>query len=259
MSASTIQGRFAKALLDPRSPTPRGVSAWNGSDPRARFAVYRNNVVASLVGALAEAFPVVNALVGEEFFREMARIFVLARPPRSPVLFEYGDLFPDFVAAFEPARSVPYLADVARLEAARVRAYHAADVDPARPEVLAGIDPSILLDVMVTPHPSASVIASPHAVFSLWAAHQGVLDIGDVDPFLAEDALVMRPGMEVEVTRLAPGAATFLCCLMDGGSLGSAAQSAIEAEPRFVLADAIHALLATSFVATFHIPGGDRS
>ncbi|MCZ8102634.1 MAG: DNA-binding domain-containing protein, partial [Burkholderiales bacterium] len=220
MSASTIQGRFAKALLDPRSPTPRGVSAWNGSDPQARFAVYRNNVVSSLVDALAEAFPVVEALVGEEFFREMARIFVLARPPRSPVLFEYGDLFPAFVAAFEPALSVPYLADVAHLEAARVRAYHAADVDPAGPEILAGIDPSLLLDVTVTPHPSASVIASPHAVFSLWAAHQGALDIGDVDPFVAEDALVMRPGVEVEVTRLAPGAVTFLGSLMDGGSLG---------------------------------------
>jgi len=34
--------------------------------------------------------------------------------------------FPAFIAAFEPARDVPYLADVARLEDTRTRAYHAA-------------------------------------------------------------------------------------------------------------------------------------
>jgi hypothetical protein len=38
--------------------------------------------------------------------------------------------FPDFIEQFEPASSVPYLADVARLEMLRVRAFHAADADP---------------------------------------------------------------------------------------------------------------------------------
>ena len=71
-----LQPDWAAALLDPERPAPPGLRAWNGSDPARRFAVHRNNVVASLVSALADGFPVVQALVGEEFFRAMAAVFV---------------------------------------------------------------------------------------------------------------------------------------------------------------------------------------
>ena len=60
----------------------------------------------------------VRLLVGEEFFRAMAQIHVRAHRPRSPLMFEYGDELPDFIAGFPPAADVPYLADVARLEIA---------------------------------------------------------------------------------------------------------------------------------------------
>ncbi len=48
----------------------------------------------------------VEKIVGEEFFAAMARVFVMKRPPRSPLLANYGDDFPAFIAAFEPARTV---------------------------------------------------------------------------------------------------------------------------------------------------------
>lgn len=68
------QSAFAAALLNPDLPCPGGLSTWNGSAPATRFAVYRNNVTVSLVDALADTFPVLQALVGEEFFRAMARV-----------------------------------------------------------------------------------------------------------------------------------------------------------------------------------------
>lgn len=46
----------------------------------------------------------------------------------SPLMFEYGDDFFDFVAGFAPAKGLAYAADVARIEAAWSRAYHAEDV-----------------------------------------------------------------------------------------------------------------------------------
>ena len=49
----STQTAFAAALLDPDLPPPDRLIAWNGSDPARRFAVYRNNVVVSLVDALA--------------------------------------------------------------------------------------------------------------------------------------------------------------------------------------------------------------
>ena len=109
------QSGFVRALLDPTLPAPPGLATWNGSDPALRFAVYRNNVVVSLVAALADTFPVVRELVGADFFTAMARLYVAEQPPSSPVLAHYGDGFADWLAQFEPAANLPYLADMAPL------------------------------------------------------------------------------------------------------------------------------------------------
>ena len=112
--------------------------------------------------ALGTRFPATSRIVGEEFFNAMARVFVIAHPPRSPLLMTYGDDFPDFIADFEPAAELPYLADVARLEAARTRAYHAADavlLDPAA--VAATIGQEALGAVRFALHPSARRSSAP--------------------------------------------------------------------------------------------------
>ncbi|MGH6845671.1 MAG: HvfC/BufC family peptide modification chaperone, partial [Methylocella sp.] len=48
----TWQGDFARALRDPDLVVPRGVTAHNLDAPQERFAIYRNNVMVGLVGAL---------------------------------------------------------------------------------------------------------------------------------------------------------------------------------------------------------------
>src|SRR5262245_42138387 len=74
---------FAAALLDPDRPVPAALTAHNGVHPRKRFAVYRNNVVVSLINALRTRFPATEAILGAEFFFATARSFVAAHPPRS--------------------------------------------------------------------------------------------------------------------------------------------------------------------------------
>ena len=82
----------------------------------ARLRIHRHHVAHSLGSALAATFPTVHALVGEAFFRAMAQRFVGQTLPEQPVLAEYGADFPAFVAGYEPAASLPYLADIARLD-----------------------------------------------------------------------------------------------------------------------------------------------
>src|SRR5450830_2078243 len=108
---------FAAALLAPDQACPDGLFSSNGADSASRFAVYRNNVHGSLINALASAYPVTLQLVGDEFFRAMAGCYVQANPPSSPVISAYGATFSSFIQGFEPAASVPYLADVARWNA----------------------------------------------------------------------------------------------------------------------------------------------
>ena len=92
-----------------------------------RLDIYRNTFLLTLTRALRLCFPVVQKLVGEEFFEGAAQIFVAEHPPRSAWLDQYGSAFPDFLHAFSPAESVPYLSDVARLEWAVSGALHAPD------------------------------------------------------------------------------------------------------------------------------------
>jgi len=227
----SLQSTFATALLAPECPAPDGLRSWNGSDPAQRFAVYRNNVTVSLVDALADTFGVVQRLVGEPFFRAMAREFVRAQPPRSRVLATYGQAFPDFIANFAPAASVPYLADVAQLEMLRVLAYHAADAQPVALNALQRLlaDPQQLAAARFQLHPSVQLLASPFAVQDLWDAH---LDAGEptgLDPDHAQCVLVFRHEQTVAAQALDPATWRFYQALQQGHTLADAAERAVEA------------------------------
>lgn len=247
---------FAAALLDPAHPCPAELRAWNGSDPAARLAVHRNNVVGSLIDALAETFPVVQQLVGADFFRAMAGVFVRRAPPRSRVLAHYGQDFPSFIALFEPAQSLPYLADVARLEAARVRAHHAADAEPVSADAvgLALASGERMGELRAVCHPSVSTLASAHAVVSLWAAHQGDGDVETVDVDAPECAIVLRTGLDVLVLRAPDGAAAFVQGLLRGQGLADAVACAVDVAPHFDLTAALSLLLAHGALTSLHLP-----
>ena len=233
---------FCAALLNAGSPCPEGLCSANGADPESRFAVYRNNVQRSLINALADSYPVVMQLVGEAFFRAMAAIFVQGQPPQSPVMSHYGEDFADFIAAFEPACSVPYLADIARLEHLRTRAYHAADAEPVRPEqITAALSaPQVLSELRFELHPSVHLLDSAYAVVAIWAAHQQEATLAGIDITREQHALVLRNGLEVEVFALEPGASTFIRHLIEGQPLLAAAENS----PPFDLAQTLGLLIA---------------
>ncbi len=252
------QADLAAALLDPAHPGPVGLRSWNGSDLAQRLAVHRNNVSVSLVDALAETFKVVQALVGETFFRAMALEFVRRAPPRSVVLSRYGDGLPDFIAQFAPAASLPYLAEVARLESLRSQASHAADAPVLR--ALESTVQAALQDAARASrlrwrlHPSAAVLDARHAAVSLWAAHQGLLLLEDIDPLQPEAALVVRPEMDVLVLRLPPGGAVLAQGLLLGLPLGDAAPAAPAADARFDLVANLALLLEHGAVCAIDLP-----
>jgi len=239
-----FQQDFARALRDPDLAVPQGVASHNSDAPQDRFAVYRNNVMVGLAGALNARFPVTRKIVGEDFFKGAARLFAAAHPPRSPLMMFYGDGFPAFLAGFEPAREVPYLADVARLEAARTRAYHAAGADPLTPAALCGVALDPLAGSRFTLHPSVEIVASTYPIVTIWSMNSGEMDLAPITDWRGEDALVSRPGYDVEVRRLPSGAKTFLQSLTAGNPLGAAAEAALAANASFDLAVNLAALFA---------------
>jgi hypothetical protein len=237
-----LQQAFRAAVLDPAAAVPSGLAAHNGLAPARRFAVYRNNVTVGLAGVLESRFPASVRLVGEEFFRGLATIFVRAHPPRSPLLLRYGDDLPAFVEDFEPAREVPYLADVLRLEIARSQAYHAADAEPASLDALSVLAPERLGEAKAMFHPAARLLRSPYPVATIWQMNS-VGEARPIEDWRGEDVLVTRPRLDVSVQILPPGGHAFLAVLRDGGPLKAAAEAAFAEAPDFDLSAALVALV----------------
>lgn len=246
-------GDFTNALVNPDLPTPKGVIGPGGAKADKRFNVYRNNVTVGLVNALVDIFPAVHRLVGDAFFRQMARIYVQAERPRSPLLFEYGGTFPQFLETFAPVKHLSYLADVARLERQWLDAFHAADSPVLEAQDLAAVNPEDLPQARFTRHPAAHVLRSSFAVVSIFSANRSGQSLADIDPDAAEDGLVSRPHHDVEVRQLPPGAAVFLTMLMDGETLGQAASQAADEAEGFDLATAISGMLEAGIFARISI------
>jgi len=241
------QRDFSVAILDPALPAPHGLVGPDGEPSSRRFAVYRNNVTASLTEALRNAFPAVCRIVGAEFFTAMARAYIHSDPPRSPILHDYGACFPRFIAKFRPAASLPYLADVARIERAWTEAYHSPEAARLEAAAFASIETDQLPHIHLVVHPSARIVASRLPALTIWRMNVGDGVPAQVDLAAGgEDTLIIRPMAEVEVRSMPPGGAKFLKALVRGRSIIAATTAAVTTDARFDLAANLAELIGAS-------------
>lgn len=227
MAAEPVaSGAFAAALLDPARSIPDGLAMGAGGTNSRRFAVYRNNVMVSLTDALASIFPTVQNLVGEEFFRAMARLYVRAHPPRSPLIFTYGGDFAVFISAFPPASDLPFLADIARLERLWLDSFHSADSRSLEPVALATIPPDNLGQLRFNLHPATRILRCHHAAATIVNRDRAGEPLTDVNPMQAEDVLVTRPAFDVKIHPLPPGGYGFFKGLIERQTFAEACEAA---------------------------------
>lgn len=255
--STTYPRVFAAALRDGAQPAPAGLRTANGSDPGLRFAIHRNNVVVALVEALAGTFDALRAVIGAAAFADMARDYVAAHPPRSPLLLEHGEGLADWLEACALPPSWQHLPDLARLEQARLRAYHAADAEPVSRQLLGQRlgDPAALPGSRLHLHPSVRLVRSRHAVVSLWAAHQAGTELGAVELDAPEAVLVLREDDDAVVVPLRPGTAAFIALVLEGRDCAAASAGAA-ASPDFDLADAFAVLVGRGAIVGWSLQGG---
>ena len=244
------QTDFQAALLDPKRAAPAGLVDPQGRPAPKRFDVYRNNVAVSLTDALETAFPVIHKLLGDEFFRAMAGVYLRAHPPHSPLMMFYGQDMPIFLQGFEPVAHLPYLADVARLELAMRQAYHSADSAAIAPEALGALSPDQLMEARFTFAPALRIVSSDWPIHAIW---QFNMTSGPKPQMQAEDVLITRPEFDPEQTVLPTGAAGFIAALGNAQSLGAAFEETTAIHPKFDLGATLGLLLATSALASLTI------
>jgi len=205
-----------------------------------RLDIYRNTIFSGLTRALQLSFPATQRLVGGEFFAGAADAFIREYLPRTAYLDQYGGEFPDFLSGFPPATSLPYLADIARLEWAVNHALHAPDEMPLDLARLAALAPDVQGRVTFRAHPSVVTLQSNFPVDEIWRA---VLDADDRALAAADLAagsvflLIERDPTGVEVTRLNEAEWRFLHALCRGEPLFCAVDSATDIDPAGQLAE----------------------
>ncbi|MEP2534017.1 DNA-binding domain-containing protein [Shimia sp.] len=240
MNTSVDQTTFRGALLDRAQDRPPGLIDSEGHAAGRRFDVYRNNVAVSLTEALETGFPAIAKLLGEENFKALAGMFLRQHPPSSPLMMHYGAQFPEFLETMQQLAHLGYLGDVARLELALRRAYHAADSTPIAPDALGLIPPMELGDVRFQFAPALEVLSSRWPVHAIWAFN---MDDGPKPEAIAQDIVILRAEFDPKPSALAPGAAACLHALMSGETLGAAADKGTQQAAEFDLGALLALLL----------------
>jgi hypothetical protein len=212
----------------------------DGISAQDRLSVYRNTFVQTLIRALRLSYPAIDRLVGAEFFDAAALDFITAQPPRSAYLDEYGGDFPAFLERFAPAASVPYLADVARLEWAVSHALHAPDAPALAIASLGAVDAADYAEIRFEPHPSVGLVHTEFPADTIWravldddAAVLAVLDLSNGPAWL----IVQRSESGVEVDRVDEAAWLFVHALCARQPLGLALGNHRGIDAQTVLAD----------------------
>jgi len=242
-----LQRAFAEALLSGDAPIPARIREASGPAYCSRFSVYRNNVIAGLINALSARYPVVRRLLWDDAFNRVAHQYVVSEPPRSPVLLRYGESFPQFLRGTGQGAAAHYLADVAEIESARTRAYHAADAAPLPREAFNAVSPDNWPELRIALHPSVVVLDSDFPVVSIWRANLYAND-NTLDVWKPECALIARPHLAVDVRIISAGVREFIASLADGQTVGAAIASASAKAPDFDLADCFNALISADIV-----------
>lgn len=240
-----FQAQFARALLAPDSAAAPGLAP--AIDALARqpgFAVYRNTVMKGCIDALQANYPAVTRLVGEEWFRAAAMLFVRERLPAQATLLYYGEVFADFLAGFEPAAELPYLPGVARLDRYWTEAHAAGDEPVLLPGPLAGLTPDALASTVLHPHAAARwgwFAGQP--IYTIWSRNREARDDEREIDWGGEGALLTRPRGAVRWAPLDAAGCAFLDACAAGQPLAAAAAAALAAQEDADLARLTGALL----------------
>jgi hypothetical protein len=240
-SLAAFQQGFVRALYGAPADDPRAAAV--AAQPG--FAVYRNTVIKGCVDALQANFPTVQRLVGADWFREAAAIYSRSTPPEDARLLFYGATFPAFLEAFEPARELPYLAGVARLDRLWIEAHVAPDDIALTAAEVASLSPERFMCTVLRPHASARwAWFDSQPIYTIWRANREAVPLPDVLDWHAEGALLLRTHGSVTWRALGKGGCVLLDACAAGAALGEAFERALGIEADLDLASLMAALFA---------------
>lgn len=248
------QQQFTESLLDDlKIELAETFQAKSEESRSQRFAIYQNNVFYSLTTALGDLYPVVKKLVGEDFFTGTASYYLRVCPPQQAAMVHFGQDFPEFLTQFEHTQTMPFLAEVARLELARHRTYHATDKTPVSVEAFSQIAPEQLADATTELHPSLQLVQANSPIFSIWQTNQDDQEQEEsINLDEPQHVLVVRAVYNVAMYAVDSGTYHFVKELQHGRAIEQAIGNTFEQVGEFDVSNAIQLLVQEQFITNIN-------
>jgi hypothetical protein len=239
------------------------IAPWlvGGRDPEKRLAVHQRNYQTSLVDALLVKFPATGWLIGTPFLSEAARRFVCEHPPQAPCIAEYGTMFPDFLRRCPGTERLPYLREFVQLEWNVGQVSIAVDHAPLSNADFSTIEASALPDVRLILQPGLRYLHASWPVDELMQLYLTDTAPAQFDLSPADVCIEVRGARgEFQIDRLDVADFTFRKSVSEGGSIGDAADCALDVNPGFDPGRALRALIAEGLIVAIKRNGtGENS
>lgn len=196
------------------------------------FAVYRNTVLKGCVDNLLALYPAVRRLTGDAWLGAVALAFAREHPPQDGCMARYGQGFTEHLAQTLPEGELPWLPEVARLDALWNECHAAADAPPLHATALAALDAAVLPHTTLALHPATRwQVCENWPAFSLWTAAREARPDPNPPHWRGQHTLLTRPHDEVLAQEVGMGACALLAACARGTPITEATACALAAEP----------------------------
>jgi len=185
-----------------------------------RLELYHRQYWFRVLESVAEDFPVLRKMAGEEKFWELLEAYLQAFPSGSFTLRHLGRAMPRFVASWEglDAAKRRWFSALAELEYAEMEVYEAAEREPLPPEQLA------TEELELQPHVRLISMPVPADLCRRWEEFNPVDEV-------PTHAAVWRGPKGAYTVRLQPTEYELLCRLKNGGRLEELFEAPLQPEP----------------------------
>lgn len=177
MRLDVLQDAYSQAIYSADTETLESlILGSDGFTTRTRVDIYRNNTHGTLENTLSQVFPVSEALVGENYFKQLATAHISNHPSLDRNLDEYGSQFPQTLAYLiesrEELHELSYLSDVAQLEWLIHQSYYAKDRTAFDVDKFSQLSAEQQTQVHFILADDISLMDSPYPVYDIWLKHQ---------------------------------------------------------------------------------------
>lgn len=251
MSLLNVQLEFANAIIDKTNI--------NSVHPAHHIEIYRHNVQQTLLNLLAEIYPLISKLVGNDYFVMLAKEYTELYPSRTGNLHEYGHYFNDFIADHASLKHLPYLSEVAYFEWTCHNLFFTADAPTLDLTTLRQVTEDQYQNLHVCLNPALALIKFYYPILDIielcQTNHNKEVNLNKGDTFL----LMLRSENKIKLQALPQADFYFLCQLQDGATLGTALATAQTYSEDFDLARQMVKLIKTHIITSFYASTGTKS